>query len=161
MLDRKGKIKIIITFTILFLVISLLLLLIYVEGKPSYKVTFDLNGGTLISGSTEQYITRGQDATPPTVVKGGAYLHSWSASYKKVTKDIVIEAIWEYDTTPGVIYSNDNGSNFTEIVGSYEYIHGDVYLGAYYNNKTVLGVCENAFAGRSAITKIFRNCKNS
>ena len=85
---HKEKLKIIITFGILFLAVSILLALIFFAGKKSYVVTFDLNGGMLLSGSLEQHITQGQDATPPVVVKDGAYLRSWSASYKKITKNM-------------------------------------------------------------------------
>ena len=62
---HKGKFKIVLTFSILFLVVTLLLLLIFYEGKKTYVVQFDLNGGTLISGSLEQHVTQGQDAIPP------------------------------------------------------------------------------------------------
>ena len=79
---HKGKLKIIIAFAILFLVVTILLVLVFYAGKKSYTVKFELNGGTLISGSLEQTITRGQDATPPIVVKDGAYLLRWSSSVR-------------------------------------------------------------------------------
>ena len=155
MLYTKGKLKIILTFAVLFLVISALLLIVYFKGNTSYKVTFDLDGGTLISGSKEQSVTRGQDAEPPVVVKSGYYLHSWSASYERITKDVTIKAVWEYDTTPGIIYANDSNKNYSEITGSYEYLQGDVFIGAYHNKKVVLGICENAFAGRNMISGVY------
>ena len=54
--NLKRTWKIVIIFGTLFLSICLLLLLIFNEGKKSYKVTFDLDGGILISGSLEQYV---------------------------------------------------------------------------------------------------------
>ena len=84
---HKGKIKIIVVFSMLFLIVSVLLVLIFSAGKKTYVVTYDLNGGTLISGSLEQHITQGQNAVPPVVVKDGAYLHSWSASSNHITTE--------------------------------------------------------------------------
>lgn len=152
---NTGKIKVIITFAVLFLIVSVLLLLIFYAGKKTYTVTFDLNGGTLLSGSLEQTVTQGQSATPPTAYKDGAYLRGWSAPYNQITKNIVITAVWEYETTPGIIYSSSSNQNFTKVIGAYEYIRGDVYLGAYYGDKKVLGIDNGAFAGHSAITRVY------
>lgn len=152
---RSGKLKILIIFAVLFLVITALLLFVFFESKTSYTVTFDLDGGTLIKGDLEQKVTKGQDAEPPTVEKDGAYFHSWSKSYKKITKDVVVKAVWEYNTTPGIIYADDEYMNFTEIVSSHPYISGEVFLGAYYNEKQVLTIREHAFENRTGITKVF------
>lgn len=152
---HSGKLKIVIALGILFVVVSILMLLVFYAGKKTYVVRFDLNGGTLISGSVEQHVTQGQDATPPVVVKDGAYFHSWRGSYRQVTKDTVIEAVWEYDTTKGIIYADCENQNFTEIIGSYEYLRGEVYLGAYFNEKKILGIDDWAFADRRGITKVY------
>lgn len=154
-MESRGKTKIIVTFSILFVVLLSLLLLIFFAGKKSYVVRFELNGGTLISGSLEQHVVRGQDAVPPTVVKDGAYLRSWSGSYKQVTKDRVIEAVWEYNTTPGIIYSTDENQNFAEIESAYKYIQGEVYLGAYYDDKQILGIRPHAFSDCEGITDVY------
>jgi len=151
----NGKWKILIIFSVLFLTICLLLLLIFNEGKKSYTVTFDLDGGIRLSGSLEQRVVQGEDAVPPSVTKDGAYLRGWSGSYKKVTKNIELTAIWEYETTAGIIYADSENQNFTEIVGSYPYLTGEVYLGAYYDNKKILGIGEEAFINRTGITKIY------
>ena len=150
-----GKLKIIITFGILFVTVSVLLALIFFAGQKTYTVTFDLNGGTLISGSLTQTVTRGQDATPPTVVKDGSYLRAWSRSVLRVTKDMEVVAIWEYETTPGIIYADNDNQNFAEIAGAYPYIRGDVYLGAYYGDKKVLGIKDGAFADHTGISRVF------
>jgi hypothetical protein len=150
-----GKLKIVVVFGMLFIVVSILLLLVFYAGKKTYVVTFDLNGGTLIGGSVEQYITQGQDASPPTVVKDGAYLHSWRGSYKQITKNTVIEAVWEYPTTAGIKYADSKDQNYTEIIGAYEYLRGEVYLGAYFGDKKILGIAENAFANQRGLTKIY------
>lgn len=151
----KGRTKIIIAFSILFLVISVLLVLIFMEGKKSYTVRFELDGGTLLSGSLEQHVMQGQDAVPPSVVKDGAFLRGWSASYRRITKDMVIEAEWEYETTAGIIYTDSENQNFTEIASAHKYLRGEVYLGAYYEEKKVLGILPNAFSDCFGITKVY------
>ena len=151
----SGKIKLLIIFAILFLAIAALLVFVFFESKTAYTVTFDLDGGTLISGELEQKVTKGQDADPPTAVKDGAYLHSWSRSYKKVTKDLVVTAVWEYETTSGIIYADDTLMNFAVIEGSHPQISGEVYLGAYYNDKQILTIGESAFEGRNRITTVY------
>ena len=153
--NNSGKFRIIITFTALFLVVSVLLLLIFYEGKKSYVVTFDLDGGTLLSGSVEQVITHGQDAIPPTVVKDGAFLHSWSVSHRRITKDTVIKAIWEYETTPGIIYTDSENQNYTEVAGAFKDLYGEVYLGAHYDEKMVISILDDAFRDCHRITKIY------
>ena len=154
-LKYKGKTKIIIAFGLLFVIVSILLMLIFLEGKKTFTVQFDPNGGTVLSGSLEQHVMQGQDAVPPSVVKDGAYLRGWSTSYRRITRDIVIEAVWEYETTAGIIYTESENQNFTEVAGSYEFLRGEVYLGAYFDEKKVLGILEDAFKNRSGITKIY------
>lgn len=152
---RKVRFRILLIFATLFVAVSVLLLLIFFAGKKTYTVRFELNGGTLLNGSVEQSVTQGQDATPPSVVKDGAYLRSWSTSHKKITKDMVIEAIWEYETTAGIIYSDEENKNYAEIVGAHKEIRGEVYLGAYYGEKKILSILDNAFADCKNITKIY------
>ena len=151
----KGKWKIFVIFGVLFLAICILLLLIFKAGKKTYTVTFDLDGGILLSGSLEQRVVQGQDAIPPSAAKDGAYLKGWSGSHKKITKDVVLKAVWEYETTVGIIYSDSENQNFTEIIGSHPYMSGEVYLGAYYNEKKILSIGEAAFKDRTGITKVY------
>lgn len=151
----KEKAKIIITFGILFAAVLVLLMLIFFAGKKTYVVRFDLDGGTFISGSLEQHVTKGQNATPPVAVKDGAYLLSWSSPTQKITHDVVIKAIWEYQTTNGIIYQTEENWNFAEVAGAYKYLYGDVYLGAYYGEKKILGIQKNAFSNCVGITKVY------
>ena len=111
----RGRFKILLVFGILFLLVSVLLTLIFLEGKKTYTVEFDLDGGTLLGGSLEQRVMQGQDAIPPSVVKDGAYLRGWSTSYRRITKDVVIKAIWEYETTAGIVYTNGENQNYVVI----------------------------------------------
>ena len=153
--NQAGKLKIIIAFSALFLLIAVLLMLIFLDGKKTYTVRFELDGGTLLGGSLEQRVMQGQDASPPSVVKDGAYLRGWSSSYKRITKDVVIEAVWEYETTAGIIYADSENRNFTEIVGAFPHLRGEIYLGAYYNEMKVLGIRDNVFANQTEITKVY------
>ena len=151
----KQKVKLIIILSVEFLAIAAMLVLIFFAGKRSYSVTFDLNGGTLISGETVQRVTQGQNANPPQVVKDGCYFLQWSGSYRQVTKDLELKAIWEYETTPGIEYVTNEDSNYCEISGAYKGLTGDVYIGAYYNDKKVLGIRENAFKDCDRITSVY------
>lgn len=153
----KQKIKLLIILAVEFAVIAAILLLIFFAGKKSYTVTFDLNGGTLLSGSTVQRVTQGQSADPPEVTKDGASFRAWSGSYRQVTHDITIKAVWEYATTPGLIYSEpaeESDSNFCEIIGCYSGLRGDVYIDGLHNNRTVIGIRESVFEGRE-ITSMY------
>ena len=152
---HPGKTKIIIAFGILFLLVSILLGIIFLDSKKTYTVTFDPNGGTVLSGSLEQRVMQGQDAVPPSVVMDGAVLRGWSTSYRRVTKDIVVEAVWEYETTAGIIYADSENRNFTEIIGSYPHLRGEIYLDAYFNEKKVLGILDGSFANQTEITKVY------
>jgi len=153
--SAKNKLTIIVIFSTLFVTVAALLLLIFFHGKKSYTVTFELNGGTLISGTLVQSVTRGQNASPPSVTKDGCYFLRWSESYRQITHDVTVEAVWEYETTPGIVYSESENSNFTEIVGAYKYISGDVYIGAYHDSKKLLGIKEGAFSDCIDITKVY------
>lgn len=152
--NMKGRWKLLIIFGVLFVTICLLLLMIFNEGKKTYTVTFDLDGGILLSGSLEQRVTQGQNATPPSAVKEGAYLRGWSASHQRITSDIVIKAIWDTETTVGIIYADSKNQNFTEIIGSYPYLSGDLYVGSYYDDKKVLSIGDEAFMNQTRITNV-------
>lgn len=151
----KHKIKIWIILGVEFIALLAMLLLIFFAGKRSYTVTFDLNGGTLLSGETVQKVTQGHNATPPQTTKDGCYFLEWSTSYRQVTRDLVIKAIWEYETTEGIEYSDSENKNYCEIVGCYKELSGVVYIGAYYNDKKVLGIREGAFANCENITQVY------
>ena len=153
--QTRQKIKLIIILAAEFVAIIAVLLLILFAGKKTHTVTFDLNGGILISGELEQRVTQGQNATPPTAAKFGHYLMGWSGSYKSITRDVVLKAIWEYETTPGIVYLMPENTNYCEIEGSYKDIQGEIYIGAYHNKLKVLGIREGAFENRTGITGMY------
>lgn len=151
----KQKLRLFIIIGVEFLVIALILVLIFFAGKKSYTVTFDLDGGTLISGELVQEVSQGGSATPPRVVKDGCYFHSWSTSYNQITRDLTIRAIWEYETTVGIQYKTFEDANYCLIEKVFPDLQGEVYVGAFHDGKRVLGIMEGAFEGCKDITKIY------
>lgn len=151
----SNKFKLFIFISVEMVAIVTVFLLILFAGKKSYTVTFDLNGGELLSGDLVQTVTRGQSANPPVVTKDGCFFLKWSDSYSRVTKDVYTKAIWEYETTAGIEYEIIENSNYCLISGCYEELSGAVYVGAYYNELKVLGIKEGAFENCDRITSIY------
>ena len=169
----KQKLKLFIILGVEFIAIAVMLVLIFFAGKKVHTVTFDLDGGMLLGGDPVQKVTQGQSATPPSVTKEGCYFLKWSASYREITRDIVIKAIWEYETSYGIEYNMPENSNYCTISGCFPDLVGDLYIGAYHEDRKVLGIEPNAFANCEGITGIhlldgilvigenaFANCTN-
>lgn len=151
----KQKLKFIIILAVEFIVVVVMILLIFFAGKKVYTVTFDINGGILISGSLEQRVTQGQSATPPQVTKDGCYFLAWEGKYQRVTRDTVVKAIWEYETTEGIEYNVIENSNYCTIKSCYKDVVGDVYIGAYYGEYKVLGIEAGAFKNCTNIKNVY------
>ena len=159
----KQKIKLGIILGVEFVAITVILMLIFFAGKKTYTVKFDLNGGTLISGELVQNVAPGKNATAPKVAKEGCYLHSWSTSYKNVTKDIVVKAVWEWESkvatgneiSTGFEYTSTENTDYCEIIKSYEYLYGDVYVTAHRDDKIILGMRDEAFRNRDGVSNIY------
>ena len=159
----KQKIKLGIILGVEFVAITVILMLIFFAGKKTYTVKFDLNGGTLISGELVQNVAPGKNATAPKVAKEGCYLHSWSTSYKNVTKDIVVKAVWEWESkvatgheiSTGFEYTSTENTDYCEIIKSYEYLYGDVYVAAHRDDKIILGMRDEAFRNRDGVSNIY------
>lgn len=90
----NEKNRLIVIFVGLFIVITILLLLIFNEGKKTYTVTFELDGGTLQNGALEQVIMPGGDAVLPEVYKEGFIFDKWSDSHTGINENKVIKASW-------------------------------------------------------------------
>ena len=150
----KQKIKLGIILGVEFVAITVILILIFFAGKKSYTVTFDVNGGTLISGDLVQTVPQGKNATPPVVAKDGCYLHSWSGSYNRVTNDVHVTAVWEWNTSIGFDYSASDNSDYCIITGCFKDIVGDVYVGVFREGKKVLGIESEVFRDHDGITYI-------
>ena len=74
--------------------------------SADYKVVFKDNGRT----QKTEYVTSGQNATPPTLSSKPGYTLSWDADYTNVTEDMVINAVW----------TKNDGGNTTIIVSPSE-----------------------------------------
>ena len=73
--------------------------------SADYKVIFKDNGRT----KKTEYVTKGQNATPPTLEDKAGYTLSWDADYTNITEDMVINAVWT---------KKDNGGGNTTIIVS-------------------------------------------
>lgn len=73
-------------------VILLLACLLAGCGK-SYTVTFDLNGGTLVSGETVQTVAQGKAAAAPEASNGRMAL-AWDKDFSNITADTTVTAQW-------------------------------------------------------------------
>ncbi|HQQ89604.1 MAG TPA: trypsin-like peptidase domain-containing protein [Oscillospiraceae bacterium] len=62
-------------------------------GKRNYTVTFDLNGGGLVSGETVQTVAEGSSAVAPEATNGRLEL-SWDKDFTNVTGDMTVTAQW-------------------------------------------------------------------
>lgn len=58
-----------------------------------YTVTFDLNGGTLLSGELVQTVEEGQSAAAPQAELDN-YRLSWDRNFSAITGDTVVTAKW-------------------------------------------------------------------
>lgn len=146
----KRNLKLILFVSIQFSVVLAIVLIVLFAGKKMYTVTFELNGGTYISGDLVQKVRYGKSANSPMIIKDGCYFLSWSTDFDKVTKDITVYPIWEYETSYGIEFEIIDSSNYCLISGCYENVSGDIYIGSYYQGKRVLGIKNDAF----------KNCKN-
>ena len=78
--------------------------------SADYKVIFKDNGRT----KKTEYVTKGQNATPPTLEDKVGYTLSWDADYTNITEDMVINAVWTKKD------SGNGGGNTTIIVSPSE-----------------------------------------
>lgn len=97
------------------LALSVLLLLLAVLSAcgKTYEVTFDLNGGTLVSGETTQEVKEGEAAVAPEVEMENHTL-SWDSDFSEVTGDMTVTAQWEqtaftvtFDLNGGTLVSGE------------------------------------------------------
>lgn len=73
--------------------------------SADYKVIFKENGRT----KKTEYVTEGENATPPTLKEKPGYTLSWDADYTNIQEDMVINAVWT---------KKDNGGGNTTIIVS-------------------------------------------
>jgi|AGTN01.1.fsa_nt_gi Listeria/Bacterioides repeat/Listeria/Bacterioides repeat len=86
----KGKKTIL---AVLLLIALTAALLAACNGETEFTVTFDGNGGTLISGQEVQAVKKGEGVTAPVYEKEG-YTLSWNISFDEISSDITATALW-------------------------------------------------------------------
>lgn len=78
-------------------------------GGKEFTVTFNGNGGTLVSGEETQTVKEGQGVTAPVYERLG-YTLSWGISFDSITENLAVDASW----TPiayTITYILDGGTN--------------------------------------------------
>ena len=68
--------------------------LLLVACAKIYTVTFDPNGGSILSGENIQTINEGENATPPVPERRGYVFDGWEGNYTAVTGDESLRAKW-------------------------------------------------------------------
>lgn len=74
---------------------ALLLLCMLLTGCGTVTVTFDPNGGSIVSGEAEQKIKKDETATPPTVTKEHHVFKEWAKTEDEASGNIIYTAVWE------------------------------------------------------------------
>ncbi|NCA67732.1 MAG: hypothetical protein EOM87_06690 [Clostridia bacterium] len=80
----------------------------YAKWALTCTVTFDLNGGTLISGETVQTVEYGASANAPLVEREGAVFDGWDKTFDDIKADTTVTAIWTIATYL-VIFDGNGG----------------------------------------------------
>ena len=65
------------------------------EKTPIHTVTFELDGGALVSGELVQQVAEGQAAAAPTARKDGFVFAGWDKGFDAVGEDISVTALWK------------------------------------------------------------------
>lgn len=83
-----------------FLIFALVVCLIGGCGKDDKKkgpftVTFDLNGGSRVSGSLEQVVEKGEGAKEPQTERDGYIFIGWDCEFSDIDKDTYVVAQWK------------------------------------------------------------------
>ena len=144
---------------ILVFFIMLLLLLSSCGRKKTYQITFDSNGGTLI---TEQQVKKGKVAVEPSdpVKEGYTFLY-WMLNDQKfdfstpITSNITLVAKWEENNdkvTEGLEYKLINNSEY-EVVG-YTGESTKINIPSLYNGLPVTSIGDRVFYQNYNITSI-------
>ncbi|MEA4831444.1 MAG: InlB B-repeat-containing protein [Oscillospiraceae bacterium] len=102
--SRGGKKSIIVISAVLL--VLCVAAFVYLINKPEkivpYKVVFDLNAGTLISGETEQSVMPGKESKPPEIERPGYEFEGWKADSRRcgsdcrhIYSDVTFSAAWD------------------------------------------------------------------
>ena len=120
----------------------------------TFTVTFNGNGGTIVSGTEIQIVNYGEDAIAPIYEREGYLFDGWSVSFDNVTSDLDVFAQWSVIVvgTAGLVFElkEDDTYEVTNYLGSStEVVIPNAYLG-----KAVTSIGENAFVMGYDVTSI-------
>lgn len=65
------------------------------NGNGEFVVTFDGNGGTLVSGKQVQRVTSSSEIEPPIYERSGYIFEKWDTNILNITNDSFVKAIWK------------------------------------------------------------------
>lgn len=85
--------------------------------KGKYEVTFDPNGGILVSGSLVQKFDKASEIVPPNVVKEG-YSLEWDEDISLIEDNTIVVATWTINKYT-ITFDTDGGSNINPITQVY------------------------------------------
>lgn len=83
-------------------------------GSDPFTVTFDGDGGTLVSGEEVQTIASAKDIVAPTYQKDGYYFEGWSEVLKNIVKDTKVVARWAAKRY-NISFNSNGGNTITEV----------------------------------------------
>lgn len=101
---KKSKALLILTAVIMLLMTVAL----FGCGKEKFTVTFDLDGGYLVSGSAVQSVSSASEIKAPTIEKGGYEFNGWDIVLDEITSSTTVKPRWtvkEYQ----IIYQLNDG----------------------------------------------------
>lgn len=119
-----------------------------------YTVTFDGNGGELVSGEITQTVKEGEDAVPPVFEREGYTFIGWDQYYQKIRRNTTIKAIWDSNFV-FTAHKKDGYDGF--VVSGMKVVNDewtDVVVPSEHKGKPVVGVAESAFRNRTNLTSI-------
>lgn len=88
-------------YTVLFDFATLITQATTIYGKwnevavATYTVTFNGNGGTLVSGDEVQTVNQGEAAVAPVYTFGEYDFLGWDVNFSNVTSDLIVKALWD------------------------------------------------------------------
>lgn len=146
--EIKNKKKIMLLALLLLLFITILSFSIYFLNKDDetnyYTVTFEINGGSLISGNLNQQIKEGENANAPSLTKTG-YTLSWNLSFDNVTSNLTVKAVWtKKDYSISLVYNNGMPNAIKTVTYDEEYnfdvpMKNDYYFDGFYEEDNGVG----------------------
>lgn len=130
----------------------------------SWTVTFNANGGQLISGSETQIIVNHGTAIAPVYTKKDYIFGGFDVAIDNITSDLTATVVWNDISigTEGLLYNSFDYGYLSYYVEGYIGSSTIVNIPATYNGKPVTSIENVAFNNKTNITKVYisENIKN-